>query len=129
MIQCLIEREWEMPGHFFLDSRKVQAWEESMGTWRVRYGSTHMMRSQTAGYFGFVQTGVSSAWVWCDWLQKHPNRAMLRTGRKAWTAFMRGRPWELYALCATKEERSFAEFCGFEFLEDEDGKFAMRRLP
>src|SRR5688500_14658532 len=98
----------EMPGHFAADLSKVQAWEDSMGRWSLEYGSITRRSSHPAAHFGFVRTGVTEAWCWCEWLQKHPNKEMLRLGLRVWRAFVQQRPWTLYALCNGERERNFA---------------------
>lgn len=129
MIVAIIEPEGEMPPHFEAYPERARAWEASMGGWRLRYGSTQNGYTHTAAHFGFVRVGVSSAWVWADVLMRHPNKEMLRSGLRAWRAFIYPRPWTLYGRCTSERELNFARFLGFEHIGFEEGDFVVKREP
>lgn len=124
-MNCRIEVCEECPGHFQL--AQIEAWEKSLGRWRLEYGYDMASQSHIAAYFGFVPLGVGSVWAWADVLQKFPNRTMLRIGQEAWRLFMAERPWTIYARCEGQAEKRFAEWLGFKHIGFQGSEYVMRR--
>lgn len=123
---CTITQIALPPPH--LHGEKLLRAQESMGMWEVRYGSSAARSDHIAGYFGLVPMSLGRAWVWAEVMQRYPNRGMIRLFLRAWSAFIREREWELFAVCAPGRDKRFAEYLGFEHYGFQEGQLLMRRI-